>query len=138
MFSETKVGQVSDFMRYTGFELVPVEDFYTFAQLEDAPNFSLAGKPFLDFPAIATHEGKPWQVFQANECVFNFVSGLVVPISSIVNPISLFEAGNRFVSKGLIQPGSVYKARIVSGFDGWFSRDSLNWVYSEVSFVENT
>lgn len=136
IFQETKVGQVSDFMSLTGLELVPWRDAYTFAYLEEAPDFSLAGLELLGVPAIKTFEGEPWEVFEANGFVYDFSLGVIVPIATIVEPISISLAGNRYVSNGLILPGSITdEGEKVKGYSGWFSRDTLRWLYSEVEYV---
>jgi len=136
IFQETKVGQVSDFMSLTGLSLVPWRDAYTFEALVDAPNFSLAGKTMLEHPATKTFAGEPWEVFEANEVVYNFDTGLVVPIASITQRVVIQLAGNRFISNGLILPGSLTDdGDRVKDYSAWFSRDTLRWLYSGVSYV---
>jgi hypothetical protein len=135
MFYEMKQGQVSDFASYTGFELVSVDDYFTFSQLEDAPEYSLKGKEFLGFEAIKTFEGEKWQVFKENSVVFDFVDGLVKPISEISKITTIKNAGNRYISNGMIQPGSIAANKVITGFDAFYSRDRQNWRYTEVSYV---
>lgn len=136
IFQETKVGQVSDFMSRFGFSLVPWRDAYTFEALEPAPLYSLKGSPYLATPALENFEGEPWEVFEANGFVFDFSKGLVVPITSIVQTTSVQLAGNRFISPGLILPGSVTAdGSRVRDYSAWYSRDTLRFLYSEVSYV---
>lgn len=136
IFEETKVGQVSDFMSLTGLKLVPWRDNFTFEKIELAPEYSIQGKAFLGFTALKTYEGEPWEVFEQNGVVYNFNTGLVVPIASVVQTIKVSMAGNRFVSPGLIIPGSLTsEGKKVKSYSGWFSRDTLRWLYSEVSYV---
>ena len=136
IFEETKVGQISDFMSRFGFELVPVKSYYTFADLQDAPRYSLAGGTLLDAPAITTFEGEPWEVFEANSVVYDFANGLVLPISSILQATKVSLAGNRFVSPGLILPGSTTAGgKRVKDYSAWYSRDTLRFLYSEVTYV---
>jgi len=136
MFRETKVGQISDFMSLTGVSLVPKDDYYTFESLLDAPEYSLIGGTVLNAAAIATFEGKPWEVFEENSLVYNFSTDLVVPILTIVQKTTISPAGNRFISPGLILPGSVTDdGSRVKDYAAWFSRDTLRWLYSEVSYV---
>lgn len=136
-FEETRIGQVSDFMGRFGFDLVSVGDFYTFEDLEDAPNYSIAGSPLLmGIPAIKTFEGQPWEVFEENGMVYNFALGLFVPIVAVLQSAEIVQAGNKFLSSGLLLPGSVTEdGDVVKDYSAWFSRDTLRFTYSEVVFV---
>jgi hypothetical protein len=136
-FQETRIGQVSDFMARFGFELVSVGDHYTFADLEDAPRYSLAGSPLLmGIPAIKTFEGEPWEVFEENGMVYNFALGLFVPIVGVLQKAEIIQAGNKFISSGLLLPGSITEdGEIVKDYAAWFSRDTLRFTYSEVGYV---
>lgn len=136
IFDEMRQGQISDFMNLTGLSLVPKDNYYTFEGLEDAPEYSLLGKTYLNLPAVALYEGKPWEVFEANEFVFDFTTGLLVPIVSITRLVEIKQAGNLFVTNGLIQPGSLtVEGKRVKNYAAWFSRDRLTWHYSEVTYV---
>lgn len=123
-------------MKLNKIELVPWREHYTFTDLVDAPEYSLVGKDLLGVPATQTFEGEPWEVFEANGLVYNFSTGLVVPIESIVQNVSLGLAGNRYTSNGLILPGSLTDSGDrVKDYSAWFSRDTLRWLYSEVTYV---
>lgn len=136
IFDEMRQGQISDFMNLTGLSLVPKDNHYTFEGLEDAPEHSLIGKTLLNLPAIALFEGKPWEVFEANEVVFDFTTGLLVPITSVARIIEIKQAGNMFITNGLILPGSLTaEGKRVKDYAAWFSRDRLTWHYSEVAYV---
>lgn len=136
IFQETAVGQISDFMALTGVSLTPWRDFYTFEDIELAPNYSLKGKALLDTTATVTFEGEPWDVFEANGLVYNFVSGLIVPIASISQVTEVLAAGNRLISPGLILPGSLTDdGDRVKAYSAWYSRTTQRWNYSEVEFV---
>jgi hypothetical protein len=136
IFTETVPGQVSDFISRTGLRLTPKEWYYTFEDLENAPRYSIQGKIILDSIAIKTFEGNPWEVFQENNLIYDFNKGLVVPIATIINPIKLEAAGNRFIASGLILPGSLTQLnRKVKNYSAWFSRTTYRWLYSEVEYV---
>lgn len=136
IFEEMVVGQVSDFMAYTGLELVPWETGFTFTLLADAPDFSLAGKALLGVPAIKTFTGKPWEVFEANGFIYDFDQGLVRPITATTDVVNLEAAGNRFISPGLIMPGSLTnEGDRVKDFSAWWLPSRQRWLYSEVTFV---
>lgn len=135
-FSEIKVSQVYDFCFLTGAVLVPKYFGYTFEDLKDAPNYSIAGAPLLNLVATQTFAGEPWEVFEANGVVYNFVTGLLVPLVSITEVISIDDAGNRAISSGLIIPGSLTAlGQRVKNYSAWFSRDTARWLYSEVEYV---
>lgn len=130
------MSQVNDFMKLNKVALVPWRDAYTFEELVDAPEFSLAGKTLLGVAATKTFEGEPWEVFEANGLVFNFALGEVVPINSITQTVSVGLAGNRYTANGLILPGSLTDSGDrVKDYSAWFSRDTLRWLYSEVTYV---
>lgn len=136
IFQETKVGQVSDFMSLTGLSLVPWRDAYTFEDLEEVPDFSLSGKTFLGLSATKNFEGEPWDLFEANGFVYDFGSGSLKQISAITQVTSIQLAGNRYISPGLILPGSLTaEGKRVKDYSAWFSRDTLRWLYSEVTYV---
>lgn len=136
IFRETRVGQVSDFMSLTGLSLVKWRDAYTFEGIEEAPDFSIKGKPILGVPATATFTGEPWEVFEENGIVYDFGKGLVLPITGIAQLVKINLAGNRFTSSGLILPGSLtVDGKRVKDYSAWFSRDTLRWLYSAVDYV---
>lgn len=136
IFEETRIGQVSDFMSYTGFRLEPIDGYYTFEALVDAPYYSLEGKNILNFTADVSHEGMPWDVFEANEVVYDFKLDEIKKISSVTQVTKVKKAGNRFLSPGLILPGSLTKeGNRVRDYSAWFSRDRLTFLYSMVNYV---
>jgi hypothetical protein len=119
-----------------GFELVPVGDYYTFSSLEEAPRFSLSGGEFMGVVANKNFEGEPWEVFEANALIYDFSQDLVKPISTIVEKTEIAIAGNKFVSPGLILPGSITDGGSrVRDYSAWYSRDTLRFLYSEVGYV---
>ena len=136
IIEDFSVGQISDFMSRFGLEIVQVGKHYTFSQIAEAPTYTISGGEILDTPAIATFEGEPWEVFEANEVVYNFSTGLVVPISTITQITTVTQVGNRFASPGLILPGSYNMDRQqIRDYTAWYSRDTLRFLYSEVGYV---
>lgn len=136
IFEETKVGQVSDFMSLTGLTLVPWRNAFTFEDIVDAPDYSIVGQDLLGAPATVTYEGEPWEVFEENGLVYNFNTGLMVPIVSVTQTTTLYTSGNRFVSPGLILPGSrVQNTGQIRDYSAFYSRDTQRWLYSEVTYV---
>lgn len=136
IFRELRVGQVSDFMRYSGLTLVKWRDAYTFEGLENVPEYSQAGAPFLNLVASETYQGEPWELFDQNAVCFNYLTGLIVPFLSVAQNIKISTAGNKYVSNGLILPGSILpNGKKVKTYSGYFSRDTLNFNYSEVESV---
>lgn len=136
IIEETSVGQISDFTEYTGLVIVNKGPYYTFEPLVDAPNYTIEGAPLLDAVAIKTFAGEPWEVFEANEMVYDIQTGLMKPLASITSVVELFVAGNYYVANGLIQPGSITKeGQKITGYSAWFSRTTLTWKYSEVRYA---
>ena len=135
-FYETAVGQVSNFMSLTGFVLLPKDNFYTFETLVDCPDFIIKGTSLLGFTALNTFEGRPGEIFEANECAYDFTDDTVKLISLIKRQINLSQASNKFVSNGLILAGSIIQTgEKIKSFDAWYSYARNRWVYSEVTFV---
>jgi hypothetical protein len=136
IFQEFKVGQVSDFISRFGLSIVPWRDAYTFEDLLTAPSYSLKNKALLGVTATKNFQGEPWEVLEANGLVYDFNQGLVVPIESVTQTVSVNLAGNRMISSGLILPGSVTNdGERVREYSAWFSRDTLRFLYSEVGYV---
>lgn len=136
IFEEIKAGEVSDFISYTGLKVSPAGPFFTFDFIAEAPRYSIKGAPYLGFVATATFEGEPWEVFKANGIVYDFTLGVIKPISSIATVVPLKMAGRRFVSNGLILPGSLTEeGKRVKDYAAHYSKETLRWLYSEVSLV---
>lgn len=136
IFEETRISQISDFMARYELDLVLRGTYYTFADIEEAPTYSIKGKDLLGNVATVNFEGQPWEVFEENGLVYNFETGLVVPISGVVATTTIEQAGNVFLSPGLILPGSTtVGGQRVKDYSAWFSRDTLRFRYSEVGYV---
>lgn len=106
-FWEDKVGQVSDFISRYGLAIEFFNGDFIFSDLVDAPDFSIKGGTFLGCPTTETFEGHPWEVMRANRIVYDFSTGRVVPIDTILQTVKLKAYGNFFRASGMIIPGSV-------------------------------
>lgn len=136
IFQEVRLAQVSDFMSRFGVEIEAIGPYYTFSDLVDAPRYSLKNKDLMGQVAKENFEGEPWEVFAKNGLVYDFDKGLVVPITSVVQQTTIEQAGNRFISPGLILPGSTtVGGKRVRDYSAWYSRDTLKFSYSEVAYV---
>ncbi len=134
-FRETRPGQISVFSNMSGFLFEGQDDYFTFSFLKDAPKYSILGKSYLGVPAIKTFEGEPWEVMRENKLVYDFTKNLVVPISTIVLPVSLSETTNYFLSNGMIVPGSLTDEGLrVKDYAAFFLFDTGKFKYSEVEF----
>jgi hypothetical protein len=99
--------QISRFASYFDKEVERDGDFYTFPLLAGAPKYSLAGKLFLNLPAVTTFEGEPWEVMRENGFVYSLATGLLVLKESITTLINPPQTGFFFLAQTpLIQPGS--------------------------------
>ena len=137
IFDETSVSQISDFMSLTGLKLIPKDNYFTFEALADAPLYTLQGKDFLGFKANITYEGTPWDVFKANEVIYDFTDQKIKSINQVSLRAPLIDAGSRYQSNGLILPGSTTDGGKVRDYLAWYSRNRGlgNWLYSEVTYV---
>jgi len=134
-FEESYVGEVSDFVDLYGLDIVQDKNNFTFKTLKGCPRQSLNGHNFLGYKANANYEGSTEDIFRANKIVYDFNVDKVVDISSISQSISLRAAGNRFVSDGLILPGSkTTDGLVVVGYQCWYSKYSSSWLYSGVEY----
>ncbi len=135
-FEESRGGELSEFISLFGLNLTRIGDYFTFSKLAEVPDYSIAGKSFLGTTAIVTFAGDPWEIFEANGFVYNYDSGLIVPIVSITQRFSIDEAQNVFLSDGLILPGSLTDdGDRVRDYAAWFSNDRMKFKYSEVTYV---
>lgn len=134
-FREDGPGEVSQFMSlFAGLEIVQVGDYFTFADLEDAPSHSIEGGEYLTAVATETCEGSPWDVMRENKLVYNFLTGLVVPIATITQRVELSPAGYTLLSPGLILPGSIMDdGSRVTDYAAWYLFGSGRFKYSGVS-----
>ncbi len=134
-FSETAPGQISRFANLYQLDLARAGDHFTFADLVEAPDYSLAGGTFLGAACTATFEGKPWDVMRENALIYDFTRGLVVPIASITNHVTVTQAGFRFLASGMILPGSVTDdGSRVTDYAAFFDPIRPGFVYSGVTY----
>ena len=134
---EQHPGEASEFSSLFGLELEPVDNYFTFAPLAEAPDFSIVGLAYLGAVTTKTFAGRPWDVMRENNLVYNFNTGLVVPIASITQVVKLSLAGTYWVSPGLILPGSLTdEGTRVTEYAAWFSKSkgASIFKYSEVTF----
>jgi hypothetical protein len=134
IFEEMESGDASLFSSTLGLDLVQKDNYYTFPLLADAGEYSLANKIYLgDAVANVTHQGKPWEVMEENELVYDFTRGTVRRISTITEWADIANAGNYYVSSGLILPGSITDGGLrVKEYTAWLLWDSMQFRYSEI------
>lgn len=136
IFEEIKAGEVSDWASYTGLSLVPRGTYFTFEGLALAPRYSIQGAPLLNLTATKTFEGEPWEVLEANGYAFDFSTGLLKPLLSVTQLVQIKTVGHKFISQGLILPGSVTDdGKRVKDYAAHYSKETLRWLYSEVTYV---
>lgn len=115
-------------------ELAPYEEKYTFLELENPPDHSIIGAPYLGATALKTFSGKPWEIFEANDFIFDFGTGKVSPKTSVSTVVNLDKSGSYYLSNGLILPGSIYKGEKIMSYSCFYNFDKRRFRYSEVSF----
>lgn len=135
-FEELEAGQISRFMSLFGLELERSGDHFTFADLVDAPTFSIAGGLYLGAPATETFEGPAWEVMRANRLVYDFNRGLVVPIDLVINFAEASVAGNYLVSTGMIAAGALTKdGSRVTDYAAFYSEAMASFKYSGIEYA---
>lgn len=136
-FTEQSPGDLSRFVSMYELELGRAGDHFTFEDLIDAPRHSIAGGTFLGCPTLQTFEGEPWDVMRENDLVYNFQTGLVVPILTIIQTVSITPAGFYFVAPGMILPGSITDdGSRVTDYSAFFNSDRSTFKYSEIGYGE--
>lgn len=134
-FEESEPGDVSAFASRFGLDLVRKDDYFTFEDLEDAPDYAIAGGLYLLAPVISTYEGNPWEIMRENLLVYNFALGLVVPILSVITLAQVRTAGNYFISSGMLMPGSLTdEGKRVTDYAAHFSFRDFQFRYSEITY----
>ncbi len=132
---ETSPGVLSEFLSLYSLPVVLKGDHFTFQDLEEAPDFSLAGLPYLTGVATKTYAGRIWEIFEANEFIYNYDSGLIVPIESITQRVSISDVGGYFQCDGLILPGSLTdEGQRVRDYAAWYF-GAGDFRFTEVGFV---
>jgi hypothetical protein len=131
---ETSPGEIARFCTlFEGLEIVPYLDRFTFADLVDAPNYSIAGAPYLTLTATATIADEPGEVMRANGIIYDFSSGLFKPLSSVTMKASIDEGSNYYLSPGLILPGSLTDGGSrVTDYAAWYLFSESQFKYSSI------
>ncbi len=107
-FYPAAVGEVQRFMRIFDLPIYPENDYFTFEPLLALPRWSQTGLPFGGLPAITTYEARnTWEVMEQNEFVFSLGLETLVPVSTIVQAVSLSQTQDTLVAPAvLVQPGA--------------------------------
>lgn len=137
LLNETNVGDVSKFSSLFGLGLARLKDNFTFEPLAGADDYCISGQNYLGAACSKTFSGDPSEIFFENNLVYNFNTGLVVQKASITTLVDIPQAGNWFLSSGLILPGSVTKSGDkIKSYTCHFSFDTMRFRYSEVQFYD--
>lgn len=135
MIREDFAGELARFARLYDLEFVPKDDYYTFKDLEEAPDYSLEGQPYLGSPAPKTFAGRPWEVMRENGLVYDFTTGLVDQIDTVSERADLSETEFYYTSDGLLLPGSLAAdGTRVTDFTAEYVWQSSNFRYTEVIY----
>ena len=135
IFEEDALGEVSDFIGLHDLDLSSYKNDFTFKPLKDAADFSIKGADYLNFKAVKTFQGEPWEVMRANGLVYDFQTGKLVDYKTINEVIQFEASSNSFVANGLVSPGSITQSgKRILGFSCWYSRNDSSWLYSGVTY----
>lgn len=135
-FYPRRATDIALFANMFNYELEPEEDYYTFSGLAGADTYSLLGKIYLNLPAIATYEGRPWEVMRENNFVYHLATGLIVPKLGVVGVIDINQVDLYFMSDAaLIQPGlRTLLGQQVLSYSGEIFLDKLQMRISEFAY----
>lgn len=135
IFRNDYAGEISRFCSLTGLDIVPKDDYFTFAFLKDAPDYSFTGKTYLGLPALETYEGKPWEVMEENGFVYDVNAGSLKLIQLITKVVDIEQVGSVYVASGLLQAGSIAKnLKRVKNYSASFDLNDMKFRYNEIEY----
>ena len=132
------VGEIKLWENKNGVRLYPREDFWTFKDLAEFPNFSFTGQPLFGLiPAIVNYAGRPEEVLAKNKLTFNVKMGTITP-RALVLINRLDYAGGAFLTFPSLPQAFALDDDLqnVSGFEA-FVDVRLNMYKIERLFYEN-
>lgn len=134
IFEESYTGEASQFAtRFNGPPIARVGEHFTFKPLSNASRYSIKGQDYLGAIATETFAGTPWEIMRANKLVFNFATGLVVPIATVTQVLEVSDAGAYYTSPGLILPGALLQnGSRVTDYVGWYVMDKAAFRYTQL------
>ncbi len=137
IFKEVNAGELTKFKSLFGFEISEDDTgLLTFEALINAPKHSIAGNEWLGNIATATFEGSPWLVMKENALVYDVSNEVVVPRASIIRQAQFDASFTYFVSRGLIQPGSLMTSGSrVGSYSAEYLFGSAHFRYSWIDYV---
>lgn len=136
IIEESSPGDVARFMTlFSGIEIVSAGKYFTFSPLLEAFNYSIKGNPYCGVTATATFAGEPWEVMRANGFIYNFNTGKVVPIASVVDRLQINQGSKYYWTEGLPLPGSLNDTGLqLTDYAAWFQFDGNKFKISEATF----
>lgn len=132
------VGEIKLWENKNGVRLYHCEDFWTFQDLAEFPNFSFTGQPLFGLIlAIVNFAGKPEEVLAKNKLTFNVKMGTITP-RALVLINHLDYAGGAFLTFPSLPQAFALDADLqpVSGFEA-FIDVRLNMYKIERFFYED-
>jgi hypothetical protein len=136
IFRETAVGGIAKFNSNFGQDLAAKDDYYTFSGIVGTPDYSLIGSPFLDLVGVVAYEGKPWELFEQNQFVYDFTVKALVPMASITRQVDFLRQPSYWLSNALVQPGSITSDwRQITGYQCTLDFRFKTFNYSEFFYA---
>ncbi len=136
-FYPRKTSELSRFAKMFDVDLVRDGDFFTFDFLAGAERYSLAGKLYLNLPALETYEGRgPWDVLKQNDFVYSTALGLLVPKASITAVMQSPRSDTYFICPTpILQPGTLdATGQQILSYDAIFNDDTFQLKIIEVAY----
>ena len=107
-------------------------DYYTFEALLEAPDYSIAGLPFMGIVALATVEGRIEDIFRENGFCYDFlIDGVSLILSKAIPALGITFSRDCGVASFLLQAGAVVKLRPTTGFVCFWNFDNRQFYHSE-------
>lgn len=119
-FFPRDASEISRFMSIYKVTLVRVNNFYTFDGIAAAKDYALENHSYLNLTASKTFEGEAWEIFKANNFVYDLTTNLLVLKTAVKAKVSLPLSGDYYISPNpVLQPGSVFSGgNKVMSYDG--------------------
>jgi len=113
--------EIALFNSYFDSSLALSKDFYTFPELKEFPEYSLAGLPLGVIPAVKSCEGRPWEILKSNGMVYNIGASAITLKEAITFVTKLELSGYYFLTQQpMIQAGALLtNGQRVLSFDAY-------------------
>ena len=134
VFEPESLDDQANFEAATGYKLLPVGKWLTFAPLTELSTVSIKGQPYGNLTATVNYCGSPADVMRANGFVFDVTNKELVEMDKIKATLDLYPQinGGYVALEALPQAGAVYNRQKLISFTGvarWNNRQFVLRTY---------